>query len=76
MMLDGNLGLLLYGDVTVMLTAMNDHKVGFCIGDSNKALFEPRHEKTCLRGLRPGPTQTGLYNHRMWLKAWNFGIRK
>ena len=21
---------------------------------------EPRHEKTCLRGLRPGKTQTGL----------------
>ena len=24
-------------------------------------LFEPRHEKTCLRGVRPGPTQAGLY---------------
>ena len=22
--------------------------------------FEPRHEKTCLQGLRPGKTQTGL----------------
>ena len=24
---------------------------------------EPRCEKTGLRGFRPGPTQTGLYNH-------------
>ena len=23
-------------------------------------LYEPRHKKTCLRGLRPGRTQTGL----------------
>ena len=26
--------------------------------------FEPRHEKTCLRGLRPGKTQTGLRSQR------------
>ena len=25
---------------------------------------EPRYEKTGLRGFLPGPTQTGLYNHR------------
>ena len=25
---------------------------------------EPRYEKTGLRDFRPGPTQTGLYNHR------------
>ena len=24
------------------------------------SIFEPRHEKNCLRGLRPGKTQTGL----------------
>ena len=30
--------------------------------------YEPRHEKTCLRGFRPGPIQTGLYSHR-WLEA-------
>ena len=30
---------------------------------------EPRYEKTGLRGLRPGPTQTGLYSHRRWLEA-------
>ena len=26
-------------------------------------IFEPRHEKTCLRGFRPGKTQTGLRSH-------------
>ena len=26
--------------------------------------FEPRCEKTGLRGFRPGPTQTGLYSYR------------
>ena len=26
--------------------------------------YEPRREKTCLWGLRPGPRQTGLYDHR------------
>ena len=26
--------------------------------------IEPRCEKTGLRGFRPGPTQTGLYNNR------------
>ena len=38
--------------------------------DNNLAIFpvfiksyEPRCEKTGLRGFRPGPTQTGLYNH-------------
>ena len=31
--------------------------------------FEPRCEKTGLRGFRPGPTQTGLYSHRRWLEA-------
>ena len=31
--------------------------------------YEPRSEKTGLRGFRPGPIQTGLYNHRRWLEA-------
>ena len=26
--------------------------------------YEPRSEKTGLRGFLPGPTQTGLCNHR------------
>ena len=28
------------------------------------SLFEPRHEKTCLRGFQQGKTQTGLRSHR------------
>ena len=31
--------------------------------------FEPRREKTGLRGFRPGPTQTGLYKLRKELEA-------
>ena len=27
-------------------------------------IFEPRCEKICLRGFRPGPTQTRLYSYR------------
>ena len=27
-------------------------------------LYEPLHEKTCLRGFRPGPAQTRLLNYR------------
>ena len=39
-------------------------------------LYEPRCEK---RPCEPGPTQTGLYNHRRWLEAravidWSFYI--
>ena len=26
-------------------------------------------------GFQPGPTQTGLYSHRRWLEAGNFGFR-
>ena len=31
-----------------------------------KMEIEPRHEKTCLRGFRPGLTQTGLYSDSRW----------
>ena len=39
-------------------------------------LYEPRSEKTGLRGFRPGLTQTGLYSRKRWLEAWNFAFRK
>ena len=29
-----------------------------------------------LWNLQPGPTQTGLYGHRIWLHALYFGFRK
>ena len=32
-------------------------------------LLEPRHEKTCLRGFRPGKTQTSLLSHRDQLES-------
>ena len=36
--------------------------------------YEPVHEKTNNLGFRPGTTQTGLYSHRRWLEAGNFGF--
>ena len=36
--------------------------------------YEPRHEKTWLRGFRPGHTQTGLLSYRYKLESWNFGF--
>ena len=30
---------------------------------------ELRGRKTCLRGIRPSPTQIGLYSYRRWIKA-------
>ena len=38
-------------------------------------VYEPRCDKTGLRGFRPGPTQTRLYSHWRWLEAWNFVFR-
>ena len=32
-------------------------------------LYEPHYEKTCLRGLRPGKTQTGLLSYRDELES-------
>ena len=34
-----------------------------------KCSYEPRYEKTGLRGFQPGPTQTGLYNLGRRLEA-------
>ena len=39
-------------------------------------MYEPRCEKTGLRGFRPGLTQTGLYSYRRWLEALNLGFNK
>ena len=38
--------------------------------------YESCYEKTGLRRVRPGPTQTGLFSHRKWLEAGNFIFRK
>ena len=34
-----------------------------------RTINEPHREKTGLRGVRAGLTQTGLYSHRTWLEA-------
>ena len=36
--------------------------------------YEPRHEKTCLWGFQPGPTQTEQYSHKRWLEAGNLDL--
>ena len=43
--------------------------VSECYFELSYRLYGPRSEKTGLRGFRPGPTQTGLYNHRRWPEA-------
>ena len=54
---------------------LNGHFRGDLFSRENKLVysilrkFEPRCEKTGLRGFRPGPTQTRLYSHRRWLEA-------
>ena len=37
--------------------------------ENDHYLFELRHEKPVFWGFRSGPTQTGLYNHRIWLQT-------
>ena len=46
------------------------------IGFTRSLTYEPRRQKTGLRGFRPGPTQTGLRNYWTWLETWNFRFRK
>ena len=50
--------------------------IDFLMFALKRRLYEPRCEKTGLRGFRPGPTQTGLYSHRGWLEACNFTVGK
>ena len=45
----------------VLIVPVPDH----CLLFTDRLSFEPRFEKTGLRGFRPGPTQTGLYNQRL-----------
>ena len=39
--------------------SLTDHSVSYCYLIV-LSVFEPRHEKTCFRGFRPGKTQTDL----------------
>ena len=40
-----------------------------CIIIKLAILYEPCHDKICLRGFRPGPTQIMLFIHSSWLEA-------
>ena len=55
--------------LSTYLSITNSHSI-------NYHTYEPCREKTCLQGCRQGPTQPGLYSHRRWLEAGNFGFRK
>ena len=57
-----------YGDVHVMFLISGTKNNTFDVYTVSNS-FEPRCEKTGLRGFRPGPTQTGLCSHRRWLEA-------
>ena len=46
----------------------------FCL--SLTLIYEPRQEKACLRGFRPGKTQTRLLSYTDKLGSWNFGYSK
>ena len=48
---------------------MADLEDWFSCVASHVKIGEPRREKTGLRGLRPGLTQTNLYSHRSRLEA-------
>ena len=37
-------------------------------------IFEPRNDKTCVRGFRPGQKQKGLYSYRKWLETCIYGL--
>ena len=49
---------------------------GFFLIFCSISWYEPRRQKTGLRGFRPGPTQIRLRRLRKWLEAWNFVFRK
>ena len=54
-------------------TLHNINDLGLCIRvhvslySFNTTGHEPRHEKICIRGLRPGQTQNWLYRHRSYI---------
>ena len=54
---------------TVPETKKRVFECNLALAPPGLGLNEPRSEKTGLRGVRPGPTQTGLYSQRRWLEA-------
>ena len=59
-----------------LLTKQNKHAFELCKPFLSCIFLEPRHEKTCLHGCRPGPTQIALYSHKRRLESGNFGFKK
>ena len=58
------------GGTLVLIVSVPGHCLSFALYSCYcNNVFEPRCEKTGLRGFRPGSTQTGLYSHRRWLEA-------
>ena len=49
-------------EVACMTSVIKKNNTKCCI-------IEPRHEKTCLRGLRPDETQTDLLSYRNKLES-------
>ena len=56
---------------TVILLFSHEEAQIVCLlsGASLWPIFEPRHEKICLRGFRPGETHTGLLGFRNHLES-------
>ena len=44
--------------------------------ENTSMLYEPLCQKTGLRNIRPGQTQTGLCSNRRGLETWKFGFKK
>ena len=55
-----------FGSMTQLMLEVTLHRAKKILSENNASntFFEPRCEKTGLRGFRPGPTQTGLCTHR------------
>ena len=64
-------------EMAVYILAFIANMIGVTDEDSVSEMVpnEPRCEKTGLRGFRPGPTQTRLYNHIRWLEARGLKFR-
>ena len=65
------------GENVIIIAPTNSGKTWVACRIIQVRMFEPRCEKTGLRGFRPGPTQTRLYvyNHKIWLEGRNFVFR-
>ena len=68
-LLNVNIGHYLGG---VKADVWKDHK----LSHTAPGVYDLCHERTCLRGVRSGPTQTMLYNHRRLFEISDLGIKR